>query len=632
MEPEEGMVPQNVASSPVSLGRRTNMKAALLAALLFFLANPLCAQRETGAGVSIPVLSYSTYLGGSSLDAGNAVALDSAGNLYVAGSTVSDDFPGSLGMGGYDVFVARFAADGTLAYSVRLGGSSDDFANGVSVDPSGNVYVTGSTASADLEVTADAFQTRLQGTSNAFVVELDPSGALLYSTYLGGSSADSGGTISNQGPAHVLVGGTANSKNFPVTAGAFQPSSGGSADAFISLFDLTKAGASALLYSTYLGGADNDGTTGVRLDNAGQVYVGGFSESGDFPTTASGFQRNNGGFFCSGEFCYDSFFAKLDPMQSGSASLLYSTYLGGSLSDWGFALEIDASGHAFLLGQTAATDFPVTSGALQKNSGGNMDTFIGEIDPSASGAASLLYATYLGGAGADFGTGIGLDSVGNIYAAGGTYSEDFPMLNAVQGSCASCKGGFGTKDVFLSKIAAGGRTLVSSTYLGGEKDDLALALAVNAAGSVALTGETFSFLFPVTAGAFDGKCGTDSRCNFGKSDVLLTKLDQSTQPDFSIASSPLLTSVKAGRTATYRLTLSSLADFAGTVKLGCAGSPAQSQCTISPASVMLQPLGSATTTVTVTTSPSTPKDKYNLRLRGSTPAFSRHFRVLLAVK
>src|SRR5262249_8667256 len=154
------------------------------------------------------------------------------------------------------------------------------------------------------------------------------------------------------------------------------PSSGGNADGFISLLDLRKKGASALLYSTFVGGSENDGVTGVRLDTSGKIYAGGFSESGDLPQTPNAFQRNNGGFLCSGEFCYDGYFVKYDPSLSGSASRLYASYLGGGLSDWAFSLNIDSGGRAFLLGQTFATDFPVTTNALQSKSAGNLDTFI----------------------------------------------------------------------------------------------------------------------------------------------------------------------------------------------------------------------------------------------------------------
>src|SRR5262245_47486292 len=203
------------------------MKATFLFVSVPLFSILFVTQSNGQAGTGALVLDYGTYLGGSSLDSANAVELNAIGEMYMAGDTLSDDFPCSSQLGGYDVFIAKFAGDGSLIYCVRLGGKGDDFAYGLSSDDFGNVYVTGSTASPDFPVTPSAFQTQLIGISNGFVLELDTAGKPIYVTYLGGSSADAGIAIANHGPRLVAVGGTANSRDFPVTAGAAQSISGG---------------------------------------------------------------------------------------------------------------------------------------------------------------------------------------------------------------------------------------------------------------------------------------------------------------------------------------------------------------------------------------------------------------------
>ncbi|HZT60121.1 MAG TPA: SBBP repeat-containing protein, partial [Pyrinomonadaceae bacterium] len=293
-----------------------------------------------------PVLAYSTYLGGSGSDAGLGIAVDSSGDAYVTGNTLSTNFPlanpvqnknagGSLGM---DAFVTKLNASGSaLIYSTYLGGNGDDQGNGIALDSSGNAYVAGNTASTDFP-TVNAFQKNFGGgTSDAFVTKLNASGsALIYSTYLGGSGSQSetGNAIAVDSAGSAYVTGTTASTNFPL-ANAMQSTFGGVSDAYVTKFS---ASGSTLIYSTYLGGSSEDDGNGIALDSSGNAYVAGDTASTNFPVTANAFQKTSGG------GGLDAFVTKLNA--NGSA-LTYSTYLGGSNLELANDIAVDSSGDAY---------------------------------------------------------------------------------------------------------------------------------------------------------------------------------------------------------------------------------------------------------------------------------------------
>ena len=324
-------------------------------------------------------LLYSTYLGGSGIDEGFGIAVDTVGNAYVTGVIGSTDFPTTTGafqstLGGFsDAFVAKLnptaAGPASLVYSTYLGGSGNDEGRGLAVDAGGNAYVTGRTSSTDFPTTTGAFQTTAGGLGDAFVTKLDPTGsALLYSTYLGGSGADESFAIAVDPGGNAYVTGFASSTNFPTTTGAFQSALGGFADAFVTKLNSLGSG---LVYSTYLGGSEQDQGRGLAVDPGGNAYVTGFTASTNFPTTTGAFQTAFGGFF-------DAFVTKLDPL--GSA-LVYSTYLGGSGSDVGFSIAVDAfpNANAYVTGLTDSTNFPTTTGVFQSASGGSSDVFVAKM-------------------------------------------------------------------------------------------------------------------------------------------------------------------------------------------------------------------------------------------------------------
>jgi len=433
-----------------------------------------------------PSLVYSTYLGGSGNDQGLGIAVDASGNAYVTGLTGSLNFPTANPLqagngGGYDAFVAKLNAAGSaLVYSTYLGGSDYDQAFGIAVDASGNAYVTGETSSLDFP-TANAIQAFFRGgLSDAFVAKLNAAGsALVYSTYLGGnsdlgSSVDRGSGIAVDALGNAYVTGLTTSPSFP-TVNPFQAANGGDSDAFVAKLN---AAGSALVYSTYLGGAGTDEGLGIAVDAAGNAYVTGNTVSGNFPT-ANPFQASNGG-------GADAFVTKLNA--AGSA-LVYSTYLGGSFDDRGFGIAVDTSGNAYVTGNTSSINFPTANPFQASNASpciGTMcglDAFVSKLNAAGS---ALVYSTYLGGSSIDGGVSIAVDASGNAYIAGDTASGDFPMIDPLPGSALN----------FVAKLNAGGSALAYSTHLGGSGADRCLGIAVDASGNAYVTGWTNSTDFP----------------------------------------------------------------------------------------------------------------------------------------
>jgi len=451
-----------------------------------------------------PVLSYSTYLGGSASDWGAGIAVDTAGNAYVTGSAPSPNFPTTTGafqtttnffLG--RAFVTKLDATGSaLVYSTYLGGRSADAGLGIAVDAAGNAYVTGATFSGDFPTTAGAFQTTYGG---AFVTKLDPTGsALVYSTFLGGLSSLEGGAVFGSGIAldaagNAYVTGSAGAFSFPTTVGAFQTTRiFGGTPAFVT--KLNPSG-TALVYSTFLGGRFFQTGAAIAVDAAGNAYVTGDTQANDFPTTVGAFQTTFG------RSVAKAFVTKLNPPAS---ALVYSTYLGGSDFDRGLGIAVDTAGNAYVTGQARSSDFPTTPGAFQTTfrSGplGGSDAFVTKIDPTGS---TLVYSTYLAGGGDDAGSAIAVDARGNAYVTGYTASIDFPTTTgAVQITSA------GDYDAFVAALnPTGSAPLIYSTYLGGSNADAGGGIALDAAGNAYITGGARSSNFPTTAGAFQTTFG-----------------------------------------------------------------------------------------------------------------------------
>ncbi len=469
-----------------------------------------------------PVISYATYIGRSSAEAGARLAVDRDGNTYVVGYTMDPFFlrtPGAVasGAGAGNVLVTKLnPAGNTVLFSTFLGGANPEGALGIALDREGNLYIGASTSSADYPTTAGAFKRQLQTTPadrfDCAVTKLNAAGsAILYSTFLGGSASDACIGIAVDQAGAVYVTGSTESNNFPTSENAPQRTVRGARDGFLA--KLNPAG-SAVVYGTLFGGTGRDSGIGIAVDNVGAAYVvGNTNSSFGFPITPNAYQRAFlGTTVASPPRTGDAFALKMNP--AGSA-FEYSTYLGGRRDDLAFAVAVDAQGNAFVAGNTISTDFPTTAGALQSSYGGignnNLyrggDGFVVKLNPTGSG---VLYSTYLGGSGDDWATAIGIDAAGNAYLTGATSSPNFPVTqDAYQRTYGGTEDvlGFPTGDAFVAQLNAAGSALIYSTYLGGANDEFGFGIGLDSSNAISVSGMTRSRNFPVTPGAAQAQYG-----------------------------------------------------------------------------------------------------------------------------
>ena len=418
--------------------------------------------RNNGSGNDIFVVKlnatgtqvlYSTLIGGSAEESDAAIAVHPAGEVSVGGTTTSSNFPTTGNAyqnsprGGTDGFALKLNATGSgLLFSTRIGGKGTDSVHGISIDANGNAYVTGETDSSDFPVTVDTFRTERRGTNDCFVVKFNQTGtALVYSTFIGGDSESSivayesarAIAVDRFGQAHI--GGITTLSDFPITAPALQSMLVGQGDAFVT--KLNPSG-TALVFSTFIGGEGIDQVNALSLDQAGNVYVAGFTGSARFPTTPQVLRP-----YASGGLTglSDGWVAKLNA--SGGAT--YVTFLGGSGDDQVNGITSDSAGNAYVIGTTNSRDFPVTFDALQASIGTGSsevnDAFIAQLDQYGQ---TMPFSTYLGGNRNEIGAAITRDPMGNLFIAGYTQSSNFP----VNPGALKKTTGFGTSTAFISRI------------------------------------------------------------------------------------------------------------------------------------------------------------------------------------
>ncbi len=479
-----------------------------------------------------PAVSYATLLGGSRFDAAGGIAVDASGNAYVTGIACSANFPVTKRAfqtvqpsprrpaiafceDSGDVFVSKLNASGSaLLYSTYIGGTDNDAGFRIALDSTGNAYVTGITTSADFPVTRGAFQTSLGGglcgfsvpflCPDGFVTKLNPTGsALVYSTYLGGNNDDFASAIAVDSSGDAYITGYATSTNFPVTPGAFQTAASGQGDAYVVELNAT---GSAEVFGTYLGGNGRDYGAAIKVDASG-VYVSGSTQSSNFPVTSGAFQTTFGGSGTSpcndlDPLCGDAFVTKL---KSDGSGLIYSTFIGGSNDDAGLAIAIDSSRSAYVTGETASTNFPTTANAFQKQKAADgctitpcTDAFIAKLNATGS---ALTYSTFLGGTDNDRAVDIAVDSAGNAWVAGGTWSKNFPLTaNAFTAGVVSPN-----TISFVTNLKADGSALLFSSLLGsnfGGGFSSAAALTLDSTGKIYVAGVSNDYPnFPTTPGA-----------------------------------------------------------------------------------------------------------------------------------
>jgi hypothetical protein len=363
---------------------------------------------------------YLAQVSGRDWEGAMGIAVDSTGAAYITGSTYSPDFPTTAGAfqrafaGDNDAFVVKVSPTGSIVYATFLGGKGRDDGRRIAIDRSGAAYIVGSTNSPDFPTTAKAFQPRYGGDTDAFVVKLSPSGALLYSTYLGGSLPENGFGVAVSSSGNAYVTGNSRSANFPIVK-PLQNSLRGDSDAFIAKLNTT---GSSLLFSTYLGGSDYEYGYGIALDTSNRIFLTGTTMSSDFPISRGAFQTAYGG-------KWDGFVTKLAAPGNG---ILYSSYLGGAGDEGGAQIAVSPGGRAYIVGGTESSNFP-TARPAQASMRGTKDGFLVEIDPTGT---SLLFSTYLGGGNRELFEDVALDAEGAVILSGLTSSDDFPVVRGMQ--------------------------------------------------------------------------------------------------------------------------------------------------------------------------------------------------------
>ena len=379
----------------------------------------------TKINASGTAIVYSTYLGGSDRDFGNAIAVDALGQAVVGGRTISANFPGAASSpiqnakrGEDDGFVARLDATGSnVLFSTYLGGSSTEKVEALALDPDGNILVAGQTDSANFPGTAgNAFGSAYKGNSDGFVAKLDSGGfSLLYAAYLGGSGIEGASAIASDRRGNAYVAGGTESSNFTGTESSpIQKTLRGSSDGYLVKIDRR---GTRIVFATYLGGSADDFADAVKIDPDGDAVVAGYTQSTDFPGTSGGFQPTNHG-------NTDAFVAKFDALGSAIVS---ATYLGGSGEDYVDALGLDALGGVYIAGYTESSNFPGAAGsAIQPSYGGQGDGFVARLAPDLR---ALAYSTYLGGSGNDEAYAIAVHA-NSAHVGGVTLSTNFPGASA----------------------------------------------------------------------------------------------------------------------------------------------------------------------------------------------------------
>jgi len=374
--------------------------------------------------------------------------------------------------------------DPELVYSTFLGGSSGETGRAVAIDGAGNAYLTGYTSSSDFPITPGAFDTSYNG---------DVYDAFVVKLNATGSALTYATFLGGSGwdwGCAIAVDGAGSAYVTGLTGSSDFPTTPGAFDTALDWYEAfvvkLNATGSALAYATFLGGSDDDRSFGIAVDGTGNAYVTGYTYSSDFPTTTGVFDTSYNG-------NYDAFVAKLNATGSG---LVYATFLGGNLSEKGTsAIAVDGMGNAYVTGHTYSSDFPTTAGAFDTSHNGSTDVYVVKLNAVGTG---LAYATFLGGSDGDVGYAIAVGGAGSAYVTGRTSSSDFPTT--VGAFDTSYNGG---GDAFVAKVNAGGTGLAYATFLGGSSGEHGWAIAVDGAGSAYVTGDTWSSDFPTTAGAFD---------------------------------------------------------------------------------------------------------------------------------
>lgn len=393
-------------------------------------------------------LVYSTFIEGRSEDLSWDIDVDSDGNAYITGYTESIDFPTTTNafdrnhVGTVEIFITKLNTSGTdLVYSTFIGGKSYEYGYGISIDPDGNAYITGSTFSVDYPTTTGAYDNSHNDSyygNDAFITKLNSDGTgLVYSTFIGGESDDRGYAIAIDYSGNAYITGYSESSNYPAVTNAYDETYNGGQDAFVTKLN---ADGTELIYSTFIGGVDDEYGDAIEVDNNGNVYVTGDTKSTDYPTTTGSYDETHNG-------VRDVFVTKLN---GDATDLVYSTYIGGLDIDGGTSIAIDQNGYAYVTGYSKSTNFPTSSDAYDQTHNGDSDVFITGLDVSGT---ILIYSTFIGGTNWESSYDISLDEHRNVYLTGDTSSPDYPVTSNSYDQDINDTGEYtGASDAFVTKL------------------------------------------------------------------------------------------------------------------------------------------------------------------------------------
>ncbi|MES2764541.1 MAG: SBBP repeat-containing protein [Bacteroidota bacterium] len=461
-----------------------------------------CGKYDPTLPLIIDPTVYATYVGGGMDDEMTSVVVDPSGNIITAGWSASDDYPVQAGSYditfglGTDAVVTRFnPAITSIVSSTFIGGSGDEAIRDISIDGAGNICVVGETNSTDFPTKSGAVSQTAQGSIDVFVCRLNNTGSdLIYSTYVGGTKDEYALAMKADLNNNIYLTGKTNSTNFPTTLSVFDRTQNGSFDAFV----IKIASGGSLLYSTFLGGGDDDIAYAIAVDASSNIYVAGETSSGNYPTAPipSQFNGQSKPFDNTYNLAVDGFVVKFN---SSLSTQTFSTYIGGSGDDRVRGIGLGPNDIIYIAGETnssygtaTATNFPsgsVTTGGEKK---GGLDIFAGQFDK----AGKLLPFTFvMGGSAAETVKDLVMDAEGNYYITGTTTSSNFPSTTE-----ATKKSLTGTNDGFVVKLNPNG--VQNAGLVGGNKTDILNGLALDSKNNLYMVGGTSSSNFAISENPF----------------------------------------------------------------------------------------------------------------------------------
>lgn len=440
--------------------------------------------------------TYITYFGGTNVEDATKVAFDQEGNTILIGQTQSTNLPVTDNAfqtdagGDWDAFIAKFSSTGALLFSSYLGGSGYEHVTSINVDAGNNIIVAGTTQSSGLPTTIGALHESPLGLTDGFIFKLAPNGTVLFGTYFGGSGEDWIYGMEFDASGDYMFSGWTNTVGLG-TSGAYQQSFGGGvADAFVAR---VSADGSTLQMFSYIGGSGDDKAWSMTSDGSYNYIISGVASTG-FPITGGAYQSSHGG-------GYDAYLTKVSA--SGN-TLVFSTFLGGTNDDLGLGVDVDSHGNIILTGDTQSDNINTINAIQQDFAGGSNDFFASKFN--ATGYPYFI--TYIGGNQTDRCWDARVDIDDNLVLIGRTNSADFPAFNGMNDTLS---GGF---DACATKLSSDGQTIIASTFIGGSSEDIGEGIAIDNSGDIVVTGRTWSMDFPVTDGAYQEDKG-------GLSDVFI---------------------------------------------------------------------------------------------------------------